>query len=436
MAERIGSPSFSTEKQVQNHMIRIGIVGCGRILAAHLRGYRLLQEAGERGFAITALCARDPHDAEGYIRRGHGPAQRTPCSNIAGDPLSIGNEYLSDFQETTDVEVFTDYRKMIAQGKIDAVMDLTSHGMHHLVAEESFRHRKHLLSQKPLAATVKLARQMCEQADKARVAFGTFECFRFLPATRALHWLYQSGRGGKLQMVLIGYIGAWWAPNLIVANTPWRHRKLEGGGITIDFGVHFFDQLRLVAGRPKTFTGHVEIIEPLRVERNESGKIVKQMECDSDDTCFATATFENGTVCQLSASWAGHIAPTIVGSGSVFYGTKSRVDGSVVFIEGEGSHQLVELFKREAPSTLVEQAFPKGIDDWFALGQRDWLEAIRHDRAPESSGEEGLADLAAAFAILESAHAGRQVSFDEVLSGKLRDFQKPIDDALEAGKHS
>ena len=120
-----------------------------------------------------------------------------------------------------------------------------------------------------------------------------------------------------------------------------------------------------------------------------------------------------------------------MGSGSVYYGTKARIDGSTVSFDDGATHHLVELFKQEALREWVDRVFPLGLEDWFALGQYDWLDAIRHHRAPESSGEEGLANLAASFAILESSHAGRPVSFDEVLRGTLRDFQKPIDDALE-----
>ena len=125
-------------------MIRIGVVGCGRILAAHLRGYRRLREAGVDDFEITALCARKEADALGYVKRNGGFPQRKAVSDTPGDPLAVGEEYLSDFQPGVDVEIFTDYRKMIASGPVDAVNDFTTHGMHHLVAAEAFAHGKHL----------------------------------------------------------------------------------------------------------------------------------------------------------------------------------------------------------------------------------------------------------------------------------------------------
>lgn len=409
-------------------MIRIGIVGCGGILAAHLRGFRLMQEAGFRDFRVTALCARRPRDAEAYLHRGRGPAQRPPSSRLAGDPLSVGGEYLSDFQDSGAATVYQDYRTMIQEGPIDAVLDLTSHAEHHRVALEAFRRGKHVLTQKPVAATLRAARRMCEAAEEAGVAFGVFECFRFSAATRALEWLFRRGPGGRLQMILLGCVGAWWAPDRVVAGTPWRHRRSEGGGITLDLGVHYLHQMRYVAGPPEWVSGETFRIEPRRKIESASG--VETVECDADDTVFASVSFKGGAAANWSASWAGHAAPTFMGSGAVYYGEKARVDGTSLRVEGSDEEDLVMRYRREADGREAERRFPRGLDDWFALGQLDWMEAIFEKRSPEVDGREGLLDLACAVAILESSKVGRRVHIDEVLSGELREYQRSIDAVL------
>jgi predicted dehydrogenase len=408
-------------------MIRIGIIGCGRILAAHLRGWRLLREAGVDDFRITALCARRREDAEMYVARGKGPPQRPAVSDIPGDPLAIGDEYLSDFQNDVEVQIYTDYRQMIAEAPIDAVNDYTIHSLHHKIALEAIGHDKHLLSQKPLAVSMAAGRQMCEAAEARDVTFGVFENFRHSPITRHLRWFFEWGPGGKPQMVLLGYIGAWWAPNRIVAETPWRHKLVEAGGISLDLGVHFFNQIRYVMGEIKGVTARTAVLEPKRVTLDAGGRIVADVDCDADDTFMAAIDTEAGAVGSLSASWGGHGEATKIGQGTVYYGAGGRVTGNQVTFDGERTADLAELYRTGADPSLKQRQFPLGLEDSFALAQYDWLDAVRRRRQPETSGREGLRDLATAFAILESHQACRRVEVAEVLDGSLRDFQRPID---------
>lgn len=408
-------------------MIRIGIVGCGRILAAHLRGYRLLREAGFDDFRITALCARREDDARMYLRRGQGPPQRHAVSQIAGDPLAIGDEYLSDFQGDVEVEVYTDYQQMIGVAPIDAVNDFTTHALHHQVAATAFGANKHLLTQKPLAVSVAAARTMCDEADRRGLALGVVENFHFLPETRQLDWLFNtSGKHGSLQMILLGYLATWWAPDLIVAETPWRHRLAEGGGITLDLGVHFFDQIRRIAGEITSVSARTAILEPRRYRRDAQGNVVEQIECDADDTVFAQFETVRGTQGSLVASWGGHGAATVLGAGSVFYGSKCRITGGEVTLDGGRTAALASLYASGTSSEQRERDFPRGITDPFALNQLDWLAAIANRTQPGASGHEGLADLAATFALLESDKLGRRVDVADVLVGRVAEYQRPI----------
>jgi len=410
-------------------MIRIGIVGCGRILAAHLEGYRILREAGFGGFEITALCSRKADDAISYVKRGEGPPQRPAVSSIPGDPLAVDDQYLSDFQPGTKVDLFTDYREMIASGRVDAVNDFTTHGMHHQVAAAAFAHRKHLLSQKPLAVSMEGARRMCEGAGRAEVTFGVFENLRFVPWVRHQHWAFsEDGPAGPLQMAVLGNIGTWWAPDLVVAETPWRHVLDEGGGMALDLGPHFFDLIRHISGSEVvSVSARTQIVEPVRwILRG--GRKVDPVSCDADDTFHAHFSLASGAAGSMFGSWGGHGGNTVVGEGSVFYGTKGRVTGDSIQCDGEAPQSLSALYRSEAPASLQERHFPHGLENDFALAQLDWLRAIERGGQPECSGAEGLRDLACAYALVESAKAGREVSIAEIEAGHLRSYQRPIDE--------
>ena len=68
------------------------------------------------------------------------------------------------------------------------------------------------------------------------------------------------------------------------------------------------------------------------------------------------------------------------------------------------------------------------LTDPFAIQQYDWLQAIARGGQPETDGEEGLRDLAAAFGMIESSLLGRTVTMAELLSGEVCQYQREIDD--------
>jgi 1,5-anhydro-D-fructose reductase (1,5-anhydro-D-mannitol-forming) len=407
-------------------MIRIGIVGCGRILAAHLRGYRIMREAGFDGFRITALCSRRLQDAQSYVDRETGPKQRPPCSEIAGDPLAVPPQYLSDFQDDVDVQVYDDYRVLCGANSIDAINDLTHHGLHHVIAAAGAAAGKHLMTQKPIAVTVAVAQRMCQLYRECGLTLGVFENWHYRARARYLQRLLESGLLGVPQMFSMGSIGAWWAPNRIVANTPWRHDAKQGGGIGLDMGVHQLHWVRQMAGDIEAIHANTQVAETTRFGRTPDGH-EQQVECDADDTFWANCRTKSGVCGQLFASWAGRGEPTVVQPGPVLYTTKCRIAGDQVDWDDGRRGTLADLYSEHIADKQQATDFPQGIVDEFALTQLDWLNAIEKRRDPETSGESGLQDLAAAFAILESARSGEAVHVDDVLDGRLAEYQQQIE---------
>ena len=411
-------------------MIRIGIVGCGRILNAHLQGYKQLRELGIDTFRITALCARQADDAHMFLQRGVGPVPRPPVLDPStGDPLAAPHTYLSDFQSVDDVVVYTDYRAMIDSGQVDAVNDFTTLALHHDVGTAALEAGKHLLTQKPLAVSVRAGRRLVDLAHARGLTLGVFENVRQSAGVRAMAWAVRTGQIGRIQMAVMGSLGGLWSPDRVVAGTPWRHHKLlAGGGGSIDIGVHQMHWLRYVVGEVAAVSALARTFEPVRVVPADQGRPVEQVDADVDDTYLASVVFENGALGQLLWSWGLHGEPLEIPGAPILMGSKGSIRGGEIILDDGTRQPLQPLFESSLTPAERETYFPLGLRDPYAIQQLDWLRAIEQHRDPETSGAEGLRDLASAFAILESSTRTCQVSVADVLDGQADAYQRPIDD--------
>ena len=409
--------------------IRIGIIGCGRILPAHLRGYRLLREAGVDDFRITALVARNPDDAYMFRKRGEGPPPRPPVSRNPNDPLAAPHLYVSDFQPEQDAEVYPNVEAMLAAGVVDAVDITATLPVHHTAGLACLAAGKHALIQKPLAVSVRAGQRLVEAAEQRGLTLGVTENVRYAAPVRMARWLVERGDLGRPQMVASVSIGTpEWSPDKVVADTPWRHRKvIAGGGASLDIGVHIAHRLRYIVGEVRTMTAVARVFEPERVRRDAGGAVVERVAADADDAFFALPEFENGAVGTISFTWAGHGEPTSLPEGMAVYGDRGSLKGTTLVRDGGERVDAADLFAREAETSVRERFFPLGLTDTFAIGYLDWFTAIRAGRQPETSGMEGLRDLATAFAIMESATAGGPVPVADVLAGRVNAYQQEID---------
>ena len=409
-------------------MLRIGIVGCGRILNAHLQGYLKLRQLGIDQFRITALCARNKDDALMFRKRGEGPTPRPPVLDPAtGDPLAAPHTYISDIHDDVEVAVYTDYRDMIASGTIDAINDTSTLALHHQVGFAAFEAGLHLLTQKPLAISVRAAKLMVERARAKGLTLGVFENVRQATSVRAAAWAVRQGYIGVPQISVSGALGGLWSPDRVVADTPWRHQKLlGGGGGAIDIGVHQMHYQRYVVGEVESVSATARTLVPTRHLRDGSGNITQSVSVDVDDTYFATLAFQRGAIGQLWWSWALDQHAYGMDGGAAVLGSAGAIRNGEIWTSDGDKLPLLETFERELNVADRERFFPLGLTDAYAIQNLDWLRAIERGGDPETSGEEGLRDLACAFAILESSALGRSVTQAEMLAGTAEAYQQAI----------
>lgn len=288
---------------------------------------------------------------------------------------------------------YTDYRRMLREAPIDAVIISTPHYQHYPMAIDSIDAGKHVLVDKPIAISLQEADEIILEAKRRGVKLGVILQSRFDPTIRKVKGAVDNGLFGNL--ILGEAIVEWFRAQEYYNSSPWRGRwSTEGGGALINQAIHTIDLLIWIMGQPKylwaqmgTFTHKIEV----------------------EDLAVAVIRFRNEAI------------GVIQGSTAIYPGlpTKLEIHGTkgTAIIEGESLKRWSIMGREE----IVSEGIKEGLKSWarpelvpaanHASLLRDFAKAIIEGREPFVDGIEGRRSLEVIIAIYESARKNMILSF-------------------------
>jgi predicted dehydrogenase len=269
---------------------------------------------------------------------------------------------------------------------IDAVYVATPPGEHEKYVVAAAKAGKHVLCEKPLAATVRQARNMVNTCRKHDVLFMTAYRKYFEPGSLLLKEMVKTGKLGRIDVI----------HTLFTEHRPWGDnspawlfsRKLCGGGPLTDLGVYCINTSRWLADEdPITAAGTSWVRDRRRYKNVEEG-VAFQLGFASglvlQGTAAYSAAFSSFLHVHGEKGWA-ELAPAFA------FEEERRISGKI------GGKWFAKTFKP--------------IDE-FVLELDAFAACIREGREPEPSGEQGLRDIIIIDAIYRAVKQNCSVTID------------------------
>ena len=354
--------------------LSIAFVGCGGIADHYLQVYRDLE------WVEMAVCMDVNPD-----RAIHAVAQ-------------LG--------ENSSARATTNFADVLGDD-VDVVVINSPNHLHREQAVAALAANKHVLVQKPLAATLADAQAIADAAESAKqrgVISGLYMSYFDQPLMHDLKEKIDAGYFGDIAHLyarLMHRGGLSLSKEILSGQQNWRGSIAQtGGGAFIQLAVHYVHLF-----------GWMMNSEVVRVMA-----MTKNLHCpgiESEDLACAILEFSNGALATLDMAWntTGEQLSLHGTLGTAEYiGNKTLLLHSIA----QGSH----MEKTAAPGTAAQQEISEIIAP--ALGDssnpfnqhRMFLEAVRDGREPFVSIASGADDLRVVQAVYESAKSGKAIGID------------------------
>ncbi|MDL2294256.1 Gfo/Idh/MocA family oxidoreductase [Ruminococcaceae bacterium OttesenSCG-928-D13] len=255
---------------------KIGVIGCGSIATgAHIPAYKADKRA-----EIAYFCDILPERAQ-----------------AAADAYGSGR-------------AVADYSIVLNDPQVDAVSVCVPNNLHGTIASQALRAGKHALCEKPAAPTYAEALEMQRAKAESGLILNIGVVNRFNDSVNKIRDYIRGGRLGEVFHVYISFRSHRAIPGLGGAFTT---KAVSGGGVLIDWGVHFLDLVMYCCGDPAPLTVSGEVFS--RLGRDIDGYAYKSMWAgppvpggtyDVEDSVTALIR-TSGPVLTLNGAWAQNI---------------------------------------------------------------------------------------------------------------------------------
>ena len=325
-------------------------------------------------------------------QRRHIPeGAANPDSKVAAlaDPVK---ERVEELATKYGAKPYTDYKEMLKDPGIDAIVVAGPNSLHAAQTIESLDAGKHVLVEKPMATTREDARAMIDAAKKNGKYLMIGLNQRLMPPHMKAKKILQSGVLGDV----LAFRTAFKHPGpegwSVDAGKSWFFKKGQAFmGVTGDLGVHKADLLRWLLGQEfAEVSGFISTLD----KRDNEGKLI-----DLDDNALLTLKTNRGVIGSMILSWTNYGAEenyTVLycQKGVLSLGTDSTYGVVVDYRNGER-----ELHKVGEMSTNTKWV-KSGIIDSFT-------HSISTRTPPEIDGIEGYKSLDVILTAMEAAKLGK-----------------------------
>lgn len=311
----------------------------------------------------------------------------------------LNEKTVSEFSQKYRIKGYSDYKDMIAQEDLNAVLICTPDEYHLEPVKLAREANLHIFLEKPLATEILDAKNILSEAEKSSKVFMIGHTLRFDP--RFVNGYNSIAKGDLGELI---HIRSWRETSID------NGIRLKGRCSPVFFvGVHDIDIMNWYVGCPVK-----------RVFANSVSKKLVSLGVETEDAIFATLEFENGVIANLETSW---VLPKTQGqqrSNTMDKGMEVVGTSGMLSIDAYNIGMIIQTEKEIFYPDILFNPIIHGAS--FGIYREEMIHffsCIAHDKIPSTTAQDAFNAVLVAKAIEDSVRSKKVIEIGDQLWSQI-----------------